>query len=699
MADRYWVGGTGTWSSANTANWSTASGGAGGASVPGITDNAIFDNNSGGGTVSLSGSVSCLTFYAYNPSTLNAFTGNFAAISLPNLNMYGSFDLSFFAGTFSSTINLNFFATTPGWVVITNGKSVGSIAFNGTGGTWDLFDALTAGVITLFAGTFSTNDFNITAAQLSSSNSNVRSINLSSSTITLSTGASPLNFATTTNLTLNAGTSSIFCSSANANVSVANLTFYDITFSSATSGTRTITGSGSGPTFRNVTYAASIFAGISSMVYTSNCTITNLLTINTSSATSRFFLRSDAIGATRTLTCAAVASLADIDFRDITIAGAAAPVSGTRLGDCKGNSGVTFGAPKTVYWNLAGGGNWNSTGWAATSGASPSDNNFPLAQDIAIFESTGLNSGSTITINVAYNISTIDMSARTSNTMTLATGAQTPAIYGNWINGTGTTLTGTGMMTFAGRGSQTITSAGITFTQGITIDTPSGSVTLQDAFTSNRNLATALTVNQGTFDAATYNVTLSGATANASITGTSVRTVAIGSGTWTIAGSGTPWNAAASVGLTVTGTGTISLTSASAKTFAGGDIQTYPILNQGGAGTLAVTGSNKFANITNTYKSTSTTITFTGGGTNEFTSFSLSGLSGVLCAVQSTSTTKANLKKATQWYVGANSVDGGNNSNLTFTAGDGIDYLSFAYINGIPAIPSTSNANFFMLFN
>jgi hypothetical protein len=34
MADRYWVGGTGTWSSTNTANWSTSSGGAGGASVP-----------------------------------------------------------------------------------------------------------------------------------------------------------------------------------------------------------------------------------------------------------------------------------------------------------------------------------------------------------------------------------------------------------------------------------------------------------------------------------------------------------------------------------------------------------------------------------------------------------------------------------------------------------------------------------------
>lgn len=33
MANRYWVGGAGTWDLTNTANWSTTSGGAGGASV------------------------------------------------------------------------------------------------------------------------------------------------------------------------------------------------------------------------------------------------------------------------------------------------------------------------------------------------------------------------------------------------------------------------------------------------------------------------------------------------------------------------------------------------------------------------------------------------------------------------------------------------------------------------------------------
>ena len=47
MANRYWVGGTGTWDASNTTNWSATSGGAGGASVPTTADTVFFDTNSG----------------------------------------------------------------------------------------------------------------------------------------------------------------------------------------------------------------------------------------------------------------------------------------------------------------------------------------------------------------------------------------------------------------------------------------------------------------------------------------------------------------------------------------------------------------------------------------------------------------------------------------------------------------------------
>jgi len=70
MANRYWVGGNGTWDGSNTANWSTSSGGAGGASVPTIADAAYFDANSGDGDVVVaSGAIAnFITAFPFNGS-------------------------------------------------------------------------------------------------------------------------------------------------------------------------------------------------------------------------------------------------------------------------------------------------------------------------------------------------------------------------------------------------------------------------------------------------------------------------------------------------------------------------------------------------------------------------------------------------------------------------------------------------------
>jgi len=67
MPNRFWVGGTGTWDASSTTNWATTTGGAGGASVPGTLDFAIFDANSGSGIVTL----------AYTPTMINAQVANF----------------------------------------------------------------------------------------------------------------------------------------------------------------------------------------------------------------------------------------------------------------------------------------------------------------------------------------------------------------------------------------------------------------------------------------------------------------------------------------------------------------------------------------------------------------------------------------------------------------------------------------------
>jgi hypothetical protein len=400
--------------------------------------------------------------------------------------------------------------------------------------------------------------------------------------------------------------------------------------------------------------------------FSANQTISPLTLNAGPTAAYRTMLQSDVIGTPRTLAVTTLtAGAADYDFRDIVITGAAAPLSVTRAGDCKGNSGITFPAAKTVYYRQTGSANWGAAtpgSWSLTSGGAFDDTAFPLAQDTAVFPAaTYPASGSTTTIPSNYNIGTIDMSLRTSNTMTLSTITGNLTIYGNWKNGTGITLSGSSIFTFCGIGSQTITSAGRSFSSRVVVTTPGGSVTLLDAFSISVNASVTFSVTDGTFDAGGFAFTLPGGATGFQSNGTNTRTVAIGSGTWSITGNG-GWSVT-STGLTVTGTGTISFTGANAKTFAGGGIQTYPTLNQGGTGQLTISGSNKFIGMTNTAIGA---VRFTGGTTNEFTTFNLNGVAGNLLTLGSTNTTQAILKKPSVWNVGLNSVDGGNNTGLNF---------------------------------
>jgi len=632
---RYWVGGTGNWN--DTARWSTSSGGASGADLPRSHDTVVFDANSNAtaytATVNaITGGNRCKALTIAGPAsgdvTLAGNTGLFIHddITLPATGL---------TRTYNGAITLS--GTGAGKTITTNGVTlVSSITVNGVDAEWALGSALnlSASNLTVTNGSIDFDTYNFTTlANVIGSGNNSKTIDFGSSTVAVA----GISFGSTeterANLTFVAGTSQINSSGLGA-FSGNNKTFYNVSITGTNFSLFTFNGTN---TFNNLTVAGRTSAGISELSLTADQTINGTLTLSAgTNASMRTFVRSSAIGTTRTLTCAAVAALTDIDFRDITIAGAAAPVSGTRLGDCKGNSGITFVAGANKYWNLAGGGNWSALAWATSSGGAVSNDNFPLAQDTCIFEAGSPNSGSTVTIDAAFNIGALNMSARTTNTMTLAC-SQSPSIYGNWINGTGVTLSGTGTLTFAGRGSQTITSAGRTFTQEFSINTPGGSVTLQDAFETNRASTTALLLTSGTFDANNYNFTLSAATnGRMSSDGSGTRSLAVGSGTWTIAASGTPWSATSS--LVVTGTGTISLTSASAKTFAGGGISYSGItLNQGGAGTLTVSGNNTFANISSTATGAAT-IAF-GTTTQRVANFTATGTAGNVLTIQGTSAT------------------------------------------------------------
>lgn len=629
---RYWVGGTGNWN--DTARWSTTSGGLGGASLPRSHDDVVFD------------AMSNATAYT---ATVNAITGGNRCKSLTiagplvgNVTLAGSTELFIhdditlpatgLTRTYTGAITLT--GTGAGKTITTNGVTLAnSIIVDGVDAEWALANALfSTGSLTVTNGSFSTANYNLSFLALNSDSRNGRSIDFGTSTVT---AFSQINFETSeairANFIFTAGTSQINCSNTGTAFLFNNQTFHNVSFTSTTTSTININGAN---TFNNLTVAGRTTVGIANIALSADQTINGTLTLSAgTNATMRTFVRSDIIGTTRTLTCAAVAALTDIDFRDITIAGAAAPVSGTRLGDCKGNSGITFVAGTDKYWSLSGTGNWSATAWATSSGGAVSNDNFPLAQDTCIIESSTPPSLNTITINASYNIGTIDMSSRTTNTMTLATGSNAPSIYGNWINGTGTTLTGTGELTFAGRGSQTVTSAGVTFTQRFTVATPSGSVTLQDSFTCTSTSNFAISI--GTFDANNFNFTLTSGTFATSSTTT--KTVVVGSGTWVL-GSIIPWGSPNSTFTTITGTGTISLTSASSKSFAGNGLDYSGItLNQGGTGALTVSGNNTFANITSTATG-ATTLNF-GTTTQRVGNFTATGTAGNVLTIQGTSAT------------------------------------------------------------
>jgi hypothetical protein len=247
-------------------------------------------------------------------------------------------------------------------------------------------------------------------------------------------------------------------------------------------------------------------------------------------------------------------------------------------------------------------------------------------------------------------------------------------VAGNLTLGSGGTYTSLSP-TF--RNTSTVVSNGKSLSTS-TVNAPGATVTLADAFALNGNL----TLTEGTFTTSGFNVTVgSFASSNSN-----ARFFNLGASAITLTGSGTAFNLATATNMTLNaGTSTISLTSGSSKTFAGGGL-TYYNLNQGGLGILTISGSNTFNDIANSVKSNR--ITFTAGTTQTVSNFNFSGLAGQVCTIRSSvfssqyTISKANgvvsvdyldiqdsnVTGGAAWYAGANSTNNGNNTGWVFGA-------------------------------
>lgn len=682
MATYYWVGGTGTWNASSTTNWASSSNGAGGAGVPTSTDNVIIDSSSGTGTITCTAGVCAdLTVTATQAIILGA--------SFSTLSVYGS--LTYPAtGSFSSNTSvwtLTFAGTTTGKTITLNGKSLYGVIFNGAGSVWTLGSALlTNSTITLTNGTLDTSSsgnysITISGSAVINYGAGTKTLNLNGSTVTASGFGSSTNI---TGFTLNAGTSSITLSNPTPVFYGNGLTFYNVTITPTSTTGMTLNGQ---CTFNNLTLSTKASDGILAYTIAANQTVNGTLTLGTSNTgIRRLFLSSATLGTQYTITATTVASLSDVDFRDIAFSSSQ---TGTRLGDCGGNSNITFDSPKTVYFTSAGSSqNWGANVWSTISGGSVNTNNFPLAQDTAIIDN---NSGTSLTISLgtsqAWNIGSLNFSSRT-NSATI-NWMQGENIHGSVTLSSAVSLGGSSTgHNYTGRGNtQTITTAGKTLLGPIYIKNIGGTVELGDALTISSSY-NGITLSNGTFDAKTYNVTI----ANFSSSVSTTRTLNMGTGTWTLSGTGTVWNTGTTTGLTFNvGTSNILLSDITviARVFTGGAL-TFNKITIGGTTGISTT---TFGSVSGTVigelasnKTVAHTIIFSALSTT-VTTWSVKGTVGNVVTVNSSSAGAAvpltitnkttnidylNVKDITSsvspytFYVGANSTNSGNNTGVAF---------------------------------
>ena len=177
MANRYWVGGNGTWDTTTTTNWSATSGGAGGASVPTSGDDVFFDLNSNAGnptfgvtisssvsvlSLTISGLAGTLTLGSGVSGGLSVVGGNF---SLPSTNLVWTVTATTtFAVGSGSTQTIN-----------TGGNSFpGPVSFSGAGTRRLLSNMTVTGAsTTLIAGTLDLNNFTLSTTTFVSTNTAV----------------------------------------------------------------------------------------------------------------------------------------------------------------------------------------------------------------------------------------------------------------------------------------------------------------------------------------------------------------------------------------------------------------------------------------------------------------------------------------------------------------------------------------------
>ncbi len=357
---------------------------------------------------------------------------------------------------------------------------------------------------------------------------------------------------------------------------------------------------------------------------------------------------------------------------------------------------LTWTAPTTIDFSYSGA-SARTFSNASTAGTPVSLNTFKVSAGSGTFTITSGGSGSKLTTP------DFDLSGFSG---TFANGTSPMTMSGNFKLGTGCSTTGSTQYDFTSTSTgKTVTFNGATLTPQMVFNGVGGGWTFQDDVICSGSF----TLTNGNVNTNGKNVTstlMSGSNSN-------TRTLTIDNSTWTLTGSasGAIWNFTTVTNLTFSATGsTIKLTDtgATGQTFAGGGKTFGTLWFSGGATTkvYTITGSNTFADIKNTGTTGAFTIKFTAATTQTTAGWHVSGTSGNLVIIDSTTTAThaltltgggtvsadyLNIQHSVAtpgtltWYAGVNST----NNQAVATAGSGWIFT---------APPAASNGNFLMFF-
>ena len=681
----YWIGNGAVDTDWNTPSaWSAVSGGTSCNSTPSSADDVFFDSNSG--TAKVLGATPN-TVKCHNLDFTN-YTGNFAV----SVQMQISGSLTLGSGmAYSASGGILFNSTNTTESLTFNGigfltSSNNALIFNGSSTTtWTVETTfsnpfstiqLDQGTLNLNGQTVNADSFvatglNTSTLTFGTSTVNVRSIySCSGSALTISAGSS------TINLTGNGG---FFSKSAvYGTLNLTNTTPYLQTPFPAI-----YNPDGDGPlTFS--TLSRTNTSGYVACNIACDIIVSTSLTLRGNNAnTQRLGVINGLLNTSVTITSNGTNTLTNVDFLGITAAGTADWSSGTSIGDCGGNSGITFTAPVTRYLKTSAGsndfmGNIYSTSSGGTVGASR-----PLPHDTVVIDANSFTSSSRTLVVGPYRLPTLDFTNAT-NSPTLSFGSITglaPTCLGDLtlISGmsvvTGTT---TSLFFWKQSGTQTLTCAGKTIPVNIRL-LGNSTFTLADSLTTSKGLYWF----NGSINDGNFNHTLSTFTSSTSlILTTPSRTWNKGTGTLSITGTGSSGQGAWDMrndnsSVTFTDSGTIKFTNNSAthKYFTGEDF-TYNNLWVAtlGSGSFIMNTDSKSPTFNDFKSDAGRTLKFKAGTTTTFNTLSVSGTSGNLTTLTSTTSAQHNLvSTGTNVSLTYMNISYSNASGATFTATSSTD--------------------------